>query len=109
MSVILLLLGIVAAGAGLIAIGFGTPVYASELGYTLILAGTTGLSGGLILLGLAAAVRQLTRIADELKVRPQSRSVPAADVPVEALSSPSDMPPLPGRRAEPRAALPPDV
>jgi hypothetical protein len=73
----------------------------------LILAGTTGLSGGLILLGLAAAVRQLTRIADELKVRPQSRSVPAAEVPVEAFPSASDMPPLPGRRAESRAASPP--
>src|SRR5215218_9255166 len=99
MSVILLLLGILAIGAGLTAIGFGIPVYAAELGYTLIVAGTTGLSGGLILLGLSAAVRQLTRIAGVLKLQPQSRSLPAAEVPAEALSSVPDMPAFPGRKA----------
>ena len=106
MSVILLLLGIVAAGAGLIAIGFGIPVYASELGYTLIVAGTTGLSGGLILLGLAAAVRQLTRIADGLRVRSQSRSVRAAEAPPEAFRPEPDMHTRSGRMAEPRPTAP---
>src|SRR5215212_12032705 len=73
MSVILLLLGLLAIGAGLTAIGFGIPVNSSDPGYTLIVSGTTALSGGLILLGLAAAVQQLIRIAEGLRARPQSR------------------------------------
>ena len=51
MSVILSLLGIVLAAAGVAAIGFGIPINEFTLGTTLILAGTTGLAGGLILIG----------------------------------------------------------
>jgi hypothetical protein len=72
MSVILLLLGLLAIGAGLTAIGFGIPVNGSDLGYTLVVAGATGLSSGLILLGLAAAVHQLKLIAEGLRARVQS-------------------------------------
>jgi hypothetical protein len=107
MSVILLLLGVLAIGAGLTAIGFGIPVYASELGYTLILSGVTALSSGLILFGLAAAVHQLTRIAQGLRVRAQPRSVRAAEAPSQPFSSDSEIPARPGRAAEARPGTPP--
>jgi len=57
-------LGLVIAAAGFVAIGFGIPINAFSLGNTLIMAGTTAVVGGFVLIGLAAVVRQLKRIAD---------------------------------------------
>ena len=54
MAVILSLLGIVLAAAGVAAVGFGIPINEFTLGTTLVLAGTTALAGGLILIGLSA-------------------------------------------------------
>jgi hypothetical protein len=79
MSVILSLLGIVLAAAGVAAIGFGIPINEFTLGTTLVLAGTTGLAGGLVLIGLAAVVAELGRITEALKTRPLAR--PAARPP----------------------------
>jgi hypothetical protein len=79
MSVILSLLGIVLAGAGVAAIGFGIPINEFTLGTTLVLAGTTGLAGGLVLIGLAAVVAELGRITEALRTRPVAR--PAARPP----------------------------
>ena len=84
MSVILSLLGIVLAAAGVAAIGFGIPINEFTLGTTLVLAGTTGLAGGLVLIGLAAVVAELGRITEALKTRPVAR--PAARPP-EAVES----------------------
>ena len=75
MSVILSLLGIVLAAAGVGAIGFGIPINEFTLGTTLVVAGTTGLAGGLILIGLAAVVAELGRITQALKSRPVARPV----------------------------------
>src|SRR3954468_2424481 len=80
MSVIVLLLGILAAGAGLAAIGFAVPNIGTDFGHTLIIAGATGLTGGLILFGLAAAVGQLTRIAEGLRARARPVRQPEASV-----------------------------
>jgi hypothetical protein len=74
MSVILSLLGIVLAATGLAAIGFGIPINEFTLGTTLVLAGTTGLAGGLVLIGLAAVVAELGRITEALKTRVVVRS-----------------------------------
>jgi hypothetical protein len=85
MSVILSLLGIVLAAAGVAAIGFGIPINEFTLGTTLVLAGTTGLAGGLVLIGLAAVVAELGRITEALKTRPVARPAarpPAAVEPV---------------------------
>ena len=79
MSVILSLLGIVLAAAGVAAIGFGIPINEFTLGTTLVLAGSTGLAGGLILIGLGAVVAELGRITEALKTRPLAR--PAARPP----------------------------
>ena len=67
MYISLLVLGILLTAGGFVTIGFGVPINAFSLGNTLILAGTTAVTGGLVLIGLAAAVRQLNRIAMALK------------------------------------------
>ena len=82
MSVILLILGIVVAAAGVATIGFGIPINEFTLGTTLIIAGTSALTGGLILIGLSAVVSELGRLAEALRTRPVGR--PAAR-PAEAL------------------------
>ncbi len=64
MYVSLFVLGVVTAAAGFIAIGYGIPVNEFSFGNTLIIAGTIAVMGGFILIGLAAAVRQLIRIAN---------------------------------------------
>src|SRR4051812_13388031 len=104
MSVIVLLLGILAAGAGLAAIGFAVPNIGTDFGHTLIVAGATGLTGGLVLFGLAAAVGQLTRIAEGLRARPRPVRQPDASLPTrpDALQSPDPIP----QQAEPAAPLP---
>src|SRR3954470_7239053 len=104
MSVIVLLLGFLAAGAGLAAIAFAVPNIETDFGHALIVAGATGLTGGLILFGLAAAVRQLTRIAEGLRARARPVRQPEASLPPrpEALQPPGPIPP----RAEPVAPLP---
>jgi hypothetical protein len=76
MSVILFILGILVTGAGIVAIGFGIPINEFNLGYTLIVAGTTAFAGGLILIGLAAAVDQLNQIALGLRPRAGARPGP---------------------------------
>jgi hypothetical protein len=57
-------LGLVMAAIGLFAIGFGIAPSTLSFGNTLIMAGTTATVGGSILVGLAAVIRQLKRIAD---------------------------------------------
>jgi hypothetical protein len=109
MSVMLLVLGIVVTGAGVVTIGFGIPNNEFGLGNTLIIAGTTAFSSGLVLVGLAAAVGQLTRIAESLRARPVARPARAAEgvaelpvaepprpqpVPAAAEPLPRDAPPL---------------
>jgi hypothetical protein len=73
MSVILLILGILLTGAGIVTIAFGIPINEFNLGNTLIVSGTTAAAAGLILIGLAAAVDQLTQIAKALRPRVGAR------------------------------------
>jgi len=85
MSVVLLIVGILATAAGIVTIGFGIPINEFNLGNTMIVAGTTAVAGGLILIGLAAAVDQLTQIAKALRPRAGARPGPqpqAVAVPV---------------------------
>ena len=62
MSVLLYLLGIVSVAGGAAAIGFGIPVKEFSFGDTLIVSGTLGLVGGLIVIGLAAVVSHLIKM-----------------------------------------------
>jgi hypothetical protein len=82
MAAILFMLGVVVAVAGLVTLGFGIPINEFTLGTTLIIAGTTAFTGGLILLGLSAAVTELGRIAEGLRhraVRPAARLSESAE------------------------------
>jgi hypothetical protein len=73
MSVILLILGIVVAAAGTATLGFGITINEFSLGTTSIIAGTTALTGGLILIGLSAVVTELGRVAEGLRARVAAR------------------------------------
>lgn len=95
MYVLLIVTGIVAAVTGAVMIGFGVPINEFSLGNTLIIAGTTALSAGLILVGLAAAVRQLRRIAEAL-----ARQAPRP-------ARPAEVPEAPARAAPARIPFPP--
>jgi hypothetical protein len=57
-------LGFLTAAAGFVTIGFGIAPSTLSFGNFLIVAGTTAVVGGFILMGLAAVVSQLKRIAD---------------------------------------------
>ena len=89
MAVILSLLGIVLAAAGVAAVGFGIPINEFTLGTTLVLAGTTALAGGLILIGLAAVVAELGRVTAALQTRvvarPASRAPATAEPPAPSI------------------------
>src|ERR1043166_1357971 len=80
MSIILLVVGILVTGAGVVATGFGIPINESGLGQTLIIAGATGIVGGLTLVALAAVVSQLSLIAEALQSRPLARTAIPAEI-----------------------------
>jgi hypothetical protein len=77
MYVFLLLLSAITTATGLFAIGFGLAPYEGSLGNALVMAGSVGVVGGMILFGLAAAVRQLRHIADAMGPRPAPVRRPA--------------------------------
>lgn len=62
----LMALAVILTVAGVGMVVFGIPINAFSLGNTLIVSGMTAICGGLLLVGLAAAYRQLRRIADAL-------------------------------------------
>src|SRR5258708_34379548 len=97
MSIMLSLLGIVIAAVGIAAIGFGIPINEFTLGTTLIVAGVSALTGGLILIGLAAVVAELGRrgeaVRTRIAVRPEARPTEAAEV--EPAPSAMAVPPAP--------------
>lgn len=79
MSVILFALGVLIAGAGLVMVGFGYPINEFNADKPWIIAGTTALIGGLLLVGLSAAIQQLTHIATALRTRPVPRPARPAE------------------------------
>jgi hypothetical protein len=102
MSVILFAFGVLIAGAGLITIGFGFPINEFNADKPWIIAGTTALIGGLLLVGLSAAVQQLTRIAETLRARPVPRPTRPAEVLEPALRAAPANIPAPPPAADPR-------
>lgn len=99
MSVILLALGIVVAVAGGAMVGFGFPIRDFSFGNTLIVAGVTALSGGLVLVGIALVVSELRRIGDAL------RATQRPSRPAEPSEAKAQQPPA--RPVTPRAPQPP--
>src|ERR1700730_16008762 len=76
--ILLLVLGFLTAISGAVMVGFGIPIKEFGIGNTLISSGTTVIIGGLILLGLAIAVRHLSGQLEALELRPPPRSLGAA-------------------------------
>jgi len=70
MSLILLMLGIVVTGAGVTMIFFGIPINEFSPGSTLIIAGTTALTGGLVLIGLSTVVSEFKNLYEALRAGP---------------------------------------
>jgi hypothetical protein len=66
MSVLLYVVGAIATMLGVAMIGYGIPINEFSFGNTLIIAGTTAAAGGLVIIGIAAAVGRLQRIAEAL-------------------------------------------
>jgi len=81
MAILLMILGALSACAGVAAIAYGMPIKEFSLGNTLILSGTTALVGGVLIVAVGAAVRQLREIADGLASRPIGGGVARADLP----------------------------
>lgn len=98
-----LLLSVIATALGVFALGFGFVNHDFSFGNTLIIAGATAVIGGMVLFGLAAAVRQLRRIADALVPRPgpaprrQSPPEVAEAAPVQRPQPPAQRIPYPPR------------
>jgi hypothetical protein len=97
MQLILMGLGIASVVAGAAMLGFGISYNEFGTGNSFIGAGTTALIGGLVLVGIAVAVGQLTRIAKVLE--PGGVGRPALPI---ALSAAAAQAPL-GKRVEPVA------
>ncbi len=74
MSVVMFVVGALTAVAGLVLVAAGIPVKEFSFGNTLIVSGTTAITGGLIIVGLGALNSQLQRIADMLGARPATRT-----------------------------------
>jgi hypothetical protein len=74
MSALLFVVGAIAAMVGVGMVGYGISINESSLGNTLIVEGTTATLGGLIVIGIGAAVGQLQRISETLVTRTSVRS-----------------------------------
>jgi hypothetical protein len=62
MVVLLLLLGFIAAAAGMFGLGLGIPVKDTPFGAAVLVSSSIAITGGFILVGLAAAVTELRRV-----------------------------------------------
>ena len=69
MFYLLLLLGFIAMAAGVFVVGFGVPIRETPFGASLLVVGSVAVTGAFILVGLAAAVRELHRVAQALRAR----------------------------------------
>jgi hypothetical protein len=69
MYYILLSFSFVALAAGVFVVGFGVPIRETPFGAALLIVGSVAVTGGFILVGLAAGVRELERVVQGLKAR----------------------------------------
>jgi hypothetical protein len=68
MIVLLLLLGFIAVAAGMFGLGLGIPVRETTFGAAVMVAASVAITGGFILVGLAAAVSELRRVLQHLRL-----------------------------------------
>jgi hypothetical protein len=89
MVILLLLLGFIAVAAGMFGLGLGVPMRDTTFGAAMLVAASVAITGGFILIGLAAAVSELRRALQHLRL-PDRRDVERGQ----------------GRRMEPRIDRP---
>jgi hypothetical protein len=102
MYAFLLVLGAVIAAAGVVLIGPGLPFGGRDYDASIVTPGAVAIVGGLILIGLALAVRVLGRIEKALAVRPlphpvlqEEAAAPAIKEPAAAVPARIPFPPKP--------------
>jgi hypothetical protein len=117
MYAFLLILGAVIAAAGVVLIGPGLPFGGRDYDASIVTPGAVAIVGGLVLIGLALAVRVLGRIEKALAARPlphpvlqEEAAAPAAEEPADAAPARIPFPPKPVAEPaplpEPAAATP---
>ena len=114
MSVLLFVVGAIAVMVGVGMVGYGIPINEFSFGNTLIVAGSTAVVGGLIVIAISAAVSKLQRIAETLATRTPVRSSRPIDMfepPSGSRAAPMPgqipFPPRPKSEAAVREAQPP--
>jgi len=102
MYAFLLILGAVIAAAGVVLIGPGLPFGGRDYDASIVTPGAVAIVGGLILIGLALAVRALGRIEKALAARPlphpvlqEEGAAPAGEEPAAAAPARIPFPPKP--------------
>jgi hypothetical protein len=88
MSVLLLLLGVVTTAAGLALVASGATIRDGALDTDIITPGTIAAVGGLLLIGIGLAVRELLRIEQALVQRPALRPARSGEALAAAAESP---------------------
>jgi hypothetical protein len=112
MAILLIILGVFSVFAGLGMITYGIPVKEFSWGNTLILSGTTAVVGGVIVIGLGLAIRQLRQIAEVLASRPLDMAHAPSELPSvltpplrhPAATARVPFPPKPRRDVQPETA-----
>jgi hypothetical protein len=111
MYAFLLILGAVIAAAGVVLIGPGLPFGGRDYDASIVTPGAVAIVGGLILIGLALAVRVLGRIEKALAARPLSHpalqeeaDAPATEEPAAAAPARISFPPKPAPQPVPPPA-----
>jgi hypothetical protein len=110
MYAFLLILGAVIAAAGVVLIGPGLPFGGRDYDASIVTPGAVAIVGGLILIGLALAVRVLGRIEKALAARPlphpvlQEEVAPATAEPAAIVPARIPFPPKPAPEAVPPPA-----
>jgi hypothetical protein len=105
MSLLLFIVGAIALMVGLGMAAYGIPINEFSFGNTLIVAGMTTASGGLVVIALAAVVRELQRLADMQGARAPARTGQSFEAPAAtpAAPPPARLPFPPKTRPETRA------
>src|ERR1700681_4468345 len=112
MYAFLLILGAVIAAAGVVLIGPGLPFGGRDYDASIVTPGAVAIVGGLILIGLALAVRVLGRIEKALAARPlphpvlqeEEAAAPATEEPAAAAPARIPFPPKPAAEPAPPPA-----
>jgi hypothetical protein len=100
MYAFLLILGAVIAAAGVVLIGPGLPFGGRDYDASIVTPGAVAIVGGLILIGLALAVRALARIEKALAARPLPHPIAQEEAAAPAIEEPA-------AAAPPRIPFPP--